>query len=357
MEFFKLDSSYRPSTTVIAKDEDTLVWTERYQANGEFVYETEDDISILDVLPEGTLVSHNNTRQVMIVETHSIKRDKDKKLKVKLSGRSFDTFAEQRATAGSASALYDGAGDQIVESITGTPEAVATQILSYGLEPGTASANDAVPNLNVYMVIRDPDSSRTHVIKRGDIYKAVREILNVSGAGIKTIRPEGATTTLDLVVHDGLDKTASVIFHALTDDLEDPEYLRSIRNYKTHAQIAAHDHARLYRHRDLVADVTGLNRRTLYVDADDIEGAFAVPTSTDAVATRAQGELDEHKRLSLMSAKIATTATPKFKIHYDVGDLVRVFGEFNSVQTMRVTEHILTYDKTGMRGYPTLNLV
>ena len=58
-----------------------------------------------------------------------------------------------------------------------------------------------------------------------------------------------------------------------------------------------------------------------------------------------------------MQAKISQTAKPKFKINYDVGDLVTCFGDFGTVQKMRVTEHVLTVDKDGIQGYPTLNIV
>ena len=356
MEFFKLNSSYKPSTTVNLKDTDTLIWTERFSTEGDFKLVMEDDISILTTLPKGSLISHTDTRQVMIVENHLVERDDEKKLKTTITGRSFEIVADQRATLGSAQPLYDGAGDSIVESYTGTPEAVATLILTSGLEPGTASADDAIPNLDVTSVIRDPDVSGERIIQRGQLLPAVRGLLNISKAGLKTIRPLGSETTLKLVVHDGLDRTASVIFYASNEDLEDPQYFSSITNYKNYAQIAAHDHARLYRHKDVATTQSGLNRRVLYVDANDIEGAFGSPTNTDVVATRGQAELDEHKEISLMSAKISINAKPKFKLNYDIGDLVKVFGEWNVVQTMRVTEHILTLDKTGIRGYPSLTI-
>lgn len=93
----------------------------------------------------------------------------------------------------------------------------------------------------------------------------------------------------------------------------------------------------------------------MYVDANDIEGTIA-NTGSDVIYARGQSEMDDHKKIALLQAKISTTARPKFKVHYDVGDLVRVFGEFATAQTMRVTEHILTVDKKGMRGYPSLSI-
>jgi len=357
MELFKLlTPSYLPGDTVA--NWDSLVWTERYQSFGDFEINVENDITILTKLPIGTLISHTDTYSVMIVEDHNIKRDKDQKLQIKVTGRTFETFAENRPTVGCDSGLYNsGTGAAIVETITNTPENVAKQLFINKMVSPTASASDAISNLNVRTSIRVPDTSASHVIRRGDTYSRAMEILNICDAGIKVVRPNGAQTTLDIVIHDGADNSTSVIFYAQLQDLENAEYLWSNKKYRNYAQISAHTAVRTYRHRDLGSDLTGLNRRVQYVDANDLEGAFSPPLSTDAMATRAQNVLDAHKMVTLVQAKIATTAKPRFKVNYDVGDLVGVFGEFSVAQTMRITEHILTVDTDGIRGYPALSAV
>jgi len=355
-EFFKLDSSYYPNTTISKFD--TLIWTERYQKEGEFQLVVDDYIDILTTLPLGTLLSHTDTLQVMIVENHEIERDKEKKLKITVSGRSFETFAENRVTYGPTTPLYDPTTHVAnVSSFSGSAEAAAVALLVAHMVATTDPTQDAIPNLSVYSVLRAPDSSLTHIFQRGDLYARVMELLNISDAGIKTIRPVSPDTTLDIVIHDGLDLTGSVIFYAQYEDLEDAKYLWSIRGYKNYAQVTAHDYARIYQSRDVGSTLSGLNRRVMYVPANDIEGNYSPGTSTDAISTRGQSEIDMHKQLALLQAKIATTARPKFKIDYDVGDLVTVFGEFSTAQTMRVTEHILTIDKNGLRGYPSLSVV
>jgi hypothetical protein len=255
--------------------------------------------------------------------------------------------------------LYDPITDVAnVEIITADPAAhVAVQLLKSRLEVGTASADDAIPNLLVYSDIRVLDAAMDQVVRRGDIYSRVLEYLRLCDAGIKTMRPNGAQITMDLVVHDGVDRINSVIFYAQYEDLDDAKYFQSIKGYKNYALIAANVYARLYRNRDILVDLTGLDRRVLYVEADDIDGLYDPPTADDAISARGQATLDEHKKISLIQATISKTAKPKFKIDYDVGDLVTVFGEFATAQVMRVTEHILTVDKDGMRGFPSLSAI
>jgi len=359
MDIFKLTPTYYPSTTFKRKKEDTIIWTERFLEAGDFLIKTVDDTSIINTFPKGTLVSHTDTKEVMMVETHHISRDKDKKIITEVSGRSVESFAENRVTRWTNLPLYDSVTEeQYVETIAAMPaETIAQDLLRWALQNGYADSDDEISNLIITSSIRVLDSPLEQVIQRGDVYSRVLELLRVSNAGIKTVRPNGAQTTLNFVIHDGLDKTNSVVFSTQNGDLEDAEYLWSIRNLKNYAQVSTHIDSRLHRHRALGSDVFGWNRRIMYVEADDLEGDYSPGTTTDVVAGRAQTNLDEHQEISLISAKVTEKAKPKFKIHYDVGDLITARGEFDSSAVFRVTEHILTVDKDGARGFPSLSVI
>lgn len=357
MMFFKLaPTTYQPNTTI--ENFETLAWTERYQSPGDFKLVVDNEINILTTFPYGTLVSHTDTRAVGIVENHEIERDKDKNLKITISGRTFETFLEERVTAGSLTALYTTgiANVQTTGVISSCHAALA--LINAALTPGTATANDQITNFSASETMRVHPTAMNHVIKRGDVYGNVLELSRIAKAGIKSERPaSGVVDTLKLIVHDGVDRIGTVIFYAQSGDLEDAKYFWSNKNYRNYAQIATHITARLYKNRDIATTPTGLDRRVVYVEANDLEGAYSPPTATDVVAGRAQGVLDETVIVSLLQAKIAATAKPKFKIDYDVGDLVKVYGEFSSNTNMRVTEHILTVDKNGTQGYPSLSAV
>ena len=353
MKFFKLDSAYLPSTTY--DNFDSLGWVERYQAPGEFQLKVKNDLKMLSKLSPGMLVSHTDTLEVMLVEDQQLERDEKGVPIVTISGRSFDIFAENRTTAGCEQPLTSDGTTPVVETITGTSAAVAAQILKGRMEPGTASAANAIPNLRVVSTIRAPDASMTQVIKRSDAYSRVAELMGLGKFGLANRRPNGAQGTLDLIVSDGRDLTATVTFYVLNDDLTDCKYLWSIRDYRNYARVAANTATREYRTRALAADVTGLDRRVIYEEASDLKGAFSPPTATDPIASRGQNVLDAQVKLYLMEAKVTETARPKFKMHYDVGDIVTVLDEFQVSQKMRVTEHILTVDEKGVRGYPSLS--
>lgn len=348
MELFKLvNSTWLPGARV--KDFESLIWTERYQTAGDFQLIVKDDVSILTALPLDTLISHTDTKEVMIVENHEIDRDSKKKLIVTVTGRSLETFTENRLTTGSSTAL-ESAGVANVETVTGTSENIAANLITTAFTP----VPDQIPNISVSVVARVPDASYSQVLKRGDIYTRLLEFLQLGNYGIKITRPLVAGNPMAFIIHDGLDLSATVIFKAQNEDLDNAKYLWTKKDSKNYATVAAKNFVHEYRQRDLLSDVTGLNRRSLYVEAQDLDGAYAFGSTDGVVSSRAQNELSFHPLITLMQGVVAKTAKSKFKIDYDIGDLVTVSGEFGLVQPMRVVEHILTKDKNGIQGYPSL---
>lgn len=362
--FFRMNDSYKPDVTVPKFE--SLNWTERYRDAGDFQLIVENDLSVLGLLPRGCLVSHTDTLEVMMVENHEITRDKNKKLQVTISGRGFETFAENRLALGTNTPLkyqdpdYPDDPTKLLENITVlsmTSSAAAVALLKAGLEPGTASAEDAIPNLAISAVMRATDAAMEHVIPRGNAYEAVIPLLNLNDAGVRMERPIGADTSMDMIVNDGVDRRDAVTFYAHYADLDDANYFWSTVPRKDYVGVAGETYYRLHRDRNLTSDLTGLNRRVMYLPSDDLKGDFSPPAASDQVASKGQTALDANKETALLAAKIAKQARPKFKVHYDVGDLVTVFAEFTISQSMRVVEHILTVDKKGAVGYPSLKTI
>lgn len=361
MEVFRLhDTGFKPLQS--SPKFDTLTWTERYQSAGEFQLVVEDDISILTTFPLGSIISHSDTKEVMTVENHEIDRDANKKLKVTVSGRSIETAAETRVTAGSEQPLYINSGGTdtaIVEDIgPGTPSALAVALVSSRVTAGTEE-EDSWLNTTVSADMHITETSlSSYILQRGDVYPRLIELLKLSDAGIKSVRPTTGTA-LDVIIHDGEDLTDSVIFYSQYEDLDDAKYFSSVKDYRTYAWVQGKYSGRVVMARGITDyfALWGRDRRYLYVPAQDLEGTYFPGPIPDEVIARGQNALDQHAGISILQATISATARPKFKINYDVGDIVTVFGEFNTAQVMRVTEHILTADKDGIRGYPALTIL
>lgn len=354
MEFLKLDSTFHPVDT--AQGFETLVWTERYREAGDFELLVEDSVAPLSLLPKGTFVSHTDTKEVMIVENHQVKRNSKKKLITTISGRSVESFAEHRTSAQNSTGGTNNpvSGDPIVWTLASAPSwSHAKYLLEQHLTAGRLSANEILPNIVIAHAIRAADTAYVFDVPLGDLYSVVLDVLRMGRLGIKSARPAtSAANNTTITVHDGVDKRTTVQFTALGNDLEDATYFSSIKDYKNVGlAIGKHD-ARYFGHRSGVFGV-GFNRRTLAMVFNDVE--FLDPEANAVLEARGQVVLDGYQPLSLISAKISEKSPYRYKIHYDIGDLVTVAGEFGPPQDMQVTEHILTVDKHGIRGYPSLS--
>jgi hypothetical protein len=74
----------------------SVMWTERYRGVGEFEIKAFLSSGLLSKLPLGTLISHVNTLEVMMVEDHQITENKDEDPMLTITGRSFYAFLDFR---------------------------------------------------------------------------------------------------------------------------------------------------------------------------------------------------------------------------------------------------------------------
>ena len=121
MDIFTLEhvrSSYKNGASVngLRKKQ----WVERYLEPGEFTLIGEPTDQLREQLAIGTLISHIDTKEVMIVEDHTIEERSGSAPIFTITGRSLDSFAESRVVTdnsmgfngpnddGPPKTLYDG---------------------------------------------------------------------------------------------------------------------------------------------------------------------------------------------------------------------------------------------------------
>lgn len=350
---------------MVKSDIKELTWIERYTENGEFTILVENDVSILDELPLGTLLSHSETLDVMIVEDHEIKRNSDKTVNVIVSGRSFETFMENRVAVPTTVAYFpdpltdSGTGDENTYNLVDyvSPQNMIRDLIIAGMN--SVSPWDPLNNLTVELdvapIVTMPP---TATIQRGQLYDRVLEMLKSGDYGIKTVRPFSLEHVfIEWRIYDGNDLRTTVTFMAANQDFSEAQYFKSLNKSKNVAIIVGKfSTAEYYKPGP---GVSGLTRRVEYVEvSDDFTGSGMTPTNIqDALLQRGREAVEAKPPLDLISCKIAETARPTYNVDYTLGDIVTVLGEFGTSQAMRVVEFILTSDKEGIRGFPSLRAI
>lgn len=345
----------------------TKMWIERYIDLGEFTFTADADDRIQNILPIGTLISHVNSSEIMVVENHEIREDVGKETEVKITGRSFESALENR----------------IVGSNKAWPT-VATAEDDYTLAPALVW-NQAVTLIQDHIgsaFVIDPDDALMHVqiltdvvgtseeieriLKRGDVYSRLIELLTIEGLGIKTARPGVrsplgfASPNMAIVIHRGEDLTAEVAFSYATGEIQSADYLWSVKKLKNAALITG----RFIE--TVIKDASeGYARRWMYVDASDIDGDYSVePTGSDrtdvlaAMTIRGQEALAAQNSLALVKTEpTKDSRVYRYREHYGVGDIITVDGQYSQTAPMRISEFVETEDENGESGYPTLSAV
>lgn len=343
------------------------MWIERYRDAGEFTITAPVSSGLRTGLPLGSIISHTETQELMIVESHEISDTIDGDVNIVITGRSFETFMEQRVLSFNG---VSGAGgfpippDQSVPTYyflgAGKPAEHAVELMEWHLYDGGIITTQHIPNLRTVSTVPGTvGDSTTREMEIQDLYSAVMELLAIDDLGIRSVRPgplSGLPSSSDLgfIIHKGEDKTAEVAFDHASGDIRNGQYLWTIKQ-KKNMTLAQGVTYRAIKDGDPTA--YGYDIRIGYVKADDIDtGDFT--TETDALLARSDSYLATHKEKNIQRVEVTpTTNRLRYRKDYDVGDLVAVTGNYDTAGIMRVVEHVEIVDETGQSSYPTLEAV
>jgi len=364
MDIIKFTSSGPVSGGQVVEGFSSKMWIERYRDPGEFKLIAPISSGIREKLPMGTFITHMDTVELMIVENHEINDVKGQESEIVITGRSWETFLENRIIG---SNKYFPLSETPVEYplISGyTWIQARTLIENHCLQSYLADANNAIPYFEVRNVVSTGTSlAADRSVKRGPLHKALLDFLAIDNLGIKAVRPgpwSNATNGVNFVltIYKGVDRTAGIIFSWDRGEIETADYFWTNRTSKNSALIVGKWV------QTVVVASSGYSRRTMLIDASDIDQGYASPPGgadltavVTAMQQRGRDILAANNSVTITKAEVTKEGTRyKYRTDYNLGDIVTVSGDYNSSAAMMVVEYVETEDSTGVGGYPTLSL-
>lgn len=376
----------------------SLIWTERFQQPGEFELRTPMINEMAELLPEMTFVTHKETLDVMMVETHDVTHKDDGSEELLIKGRSLDAFLEHRHLDGPYGKKRKSAKEysprgvlglllwNAFDNTTGQDVTKAT---------GTMGIKDALPNVMISETNVAGGDNRRWWFEQGPLYPQILKVMERYDIGLRVIRPPHTNALRVSVSHSGStrgDITRTVVpssnairfdlfqgidrshtqsvndpvkFETLHGHIVDPNYLFSVQTYKTACEVMSGAGGSDQYRNSTEQAYTGWQRRVMSVDAGEpeipdnatnsevntIKNEFREDAERDALRS-----LRRSRRIKTLSGAISTQTPYKFKTHYNLGDTVSLFGEYGLAERMVVTEYVRTEDSEGDRGYPGLTL-
>lgn len=359
-------ATWLPDLSIL--DYTSLIWTERFLDFGEFELKTPNVNLLRTQLPLNSFVTLLNSREVMIVENHTIKTDSDGNSELTISGRSFDSILENKIIRGS----YQ---NPTKTATVMTPCSFLTVYIWNELANTTGvdafrpwinpdkSVENVIPNFGVVARFSGNQPTQYWWVEDGPMSKQVRDVMLASKLGLRTSRPAPQSDgVMYMAVYTGNNRTAwqtelaPVVFSHSFGNLESPSYLHSQKDYKNIAFLDCKlGSLEVYANPDDII-MTGINRRTLYVDGSDMINNTdqTFDQLLPALEQKAKQELAKYNRQFLFDVSLTDDGPYNYGVDYDLGDFVTLRAEFGLEYTMRVTEYVRTEDLEGQKAYPTL---
>lgn len=334
MDLVRLGPAY--STTYIPdqliEGYNSLIWTERFQAPGEFELKSFDVAGLSALLPEDTLVSHLETQEVMQVETHEIAmvgEGADAEPEITIRGRSASTILEHRwveanyqkkrrmrkkysAAAAAGVLIYNAIDNNSGADLTRGDDDPDTEGVVNHYDWTT---KDVIPNVVVTEVVAREGETRWWKLAEGMLYPQLMRILSSQDLGLRCMRPivpnnvtvltvkkalaergtvvrtpQTNVTALRFDIYKGLDRSGSVQLSLLQGHLDNPQYLTSNRNLKSVIEVTSGEVKVGDVYRTGESGLTGWQRRASFLDAGtpEIPPQPEKPEELNSNATNAQ---------------------------------------------------------------------
>lgn len=355
MEVYILDDSLRRSEVVDRFE--SLIWTERYTAYGDFELVTHSTSANRAFFPMGTRLALNESTRVMQVNTIENKLDADGKRMLTISGKSLESILDDRIATDSVL----GTTAHPKWNLGGTPANIARTIFNTICRTGYPSSTERIPNLEA--IIPNPPYTRPEPsdiinvsLEPTTVYKAIQDICNAYDIGFSLVRI-GDTGKLRFSIYTGDDRTLyqtnfkPIVFSHELDNLENITELNSDATYKNTCYVFTKTGVQVYYAPGIDPTVSGFERRSTMIKYDGDETGAALTTIAQQMA---YDELANSRKVTAFDGEIPQRGSFKYGRDYFLGDLVELRNSDGVSSQMRVTEQIFSSDQEGDKSYPTL---
>lgn len=363
MELYILDSLYR-RIEVIDKYE-SVIWTERWQAYGDFELVLRSSYYYRAALIEGTFLACSESDRIMQVLEVEDKITGDGEEVLTIRGFSAEEVLAQRVCKES---MFGTATWYITASPIGIPRTLFTHIMEtdeFG-NPPALNTGDPVPLLSQ----RFPAVDITHESfvettvdwsqeEPDTLYNEIRKVCKRYDLGFRIVRdPNGGALYFE--VYTGRDVTtrqevhSPVIFSLPFENLRNATEFRSSQKFKNVGYIFGDGVAEVLFVDGYDFTTVGFERRVLFLNRS-IPSDWTAPPG-GFLETIGWEALRDHRRVAIFEGEIDPENEYKYNEDYFLGDLVEVRNRDGVVSYKHITEQIFVSDQAGFRSFPTLSV-
>lgn len=351
MEIYTLDTNFK--RVHLIDEYESFIWTERYNEAGDFKLVVRPELVKQGKIYLNRYIAHSESDRVMIVDQLLTKRTADGVKVLEVTGHSYEYFFKYR----SINRRRAGAGIEGEFRQSGTVNSVVTTLVNYEVVQGFAdlgdyNQNDVIPTL--YTAGLADSSIDTHlIVNPQSLYDAVKEYCDPYGVGFRIQLM--SDRRLRFSVYTGVVRP-NVVFSPQLDTLSEDSFLAQCDNWYSVAYVWAKDNLLVHSvaRRGQSREVTGLQRRVLTVNASKVD--ISKHTEQDVLndlTWYGWKALAQRNKEFVYDGKVTDKNPFKYRVHYNLGDTVKLLDEEESFSSVMVSEYIWSSDTQGFRSYPT----
>ncbi len=351
MELLVLNTDFE-SVAVIDTYE-SLIWTDRYNAYGDFEIYFAMDTGLLEYLKEDNYLWLKDSEHCMIIEEIKIDADVEEGNHLIVTGRSLESILERRIIWGQA--IYNGNLQDAVETMLNnsiiSPTIADRKIDNFIF---VASTDTKVTNLTI-------DNQYTG----DDLYTVIKGLCEENNIGFKIVLTDDNQFAFSLYagVDRSYDQTENpyVVFSPNYENIINSNYYSSKASYRNVTLVAGEGEGSS-RKTVTVGTGSGLDRRELFTDARDISSDTEDGTLSDAeynaqLTTRGQKNLADYIITTAFEGEVEATRLFKYGEDFFIGDIVQIANEYGNEGSAYISELVISRSDEGLSVYPTFKTI
>ena len=330
-------------------------WIEKYREPSEFKLEAPISSGLQSKLPLGCYISHIDSTEIMKVADHEIVQNPGKEPIISITGRGVETITDERIMG-----MPNTFPTQAVPApLELTDVTVNALLVGYAWSYLVMAGGRSIPYLEISSEDLPTEVIPEITVQRVTLHDHLMTVMEVFDLGLKSIRPTGSFINNRFHFHAGKDRSKEVFFSLDTNDVVSATYLWSLKQMKNVAYVYG---KWVQTQVDQSGSSHGADKRIMVINASNIDEDFeSAPTGIHrtraiiAMNSRGRSLLARQNKTALSKVELnKDRQSAKYRVDYNVGDLITVVGGFDQTTKKRITEVAEIEDRNGLSVFPTL---
>lgn len=334
MELYVLNEELTPIAVIDSYK--SLIWTTRYYSAGDFELYLPASHDTVSALNRGNYIYRPDNERLMIIKKMELETDIENGNFLIISGPSIESILHQRIV-------------WTQTNLSGKAEVCLRRLITENVISPTINSR-IIPNfilgtLNGYSETLNMQTTGDHV---DDV---IKQVCTTNKWGWKVTLNKNSKFVFD--IFKGNDR--GVKFSPEFDNLMSSNYQFDKSDFANVVLIAGEGEG-LARKTATVGAADGLYRYEIFIDARDVSSNDEEISDADyAILLKQRGaeQLTEHAFKESFESEVEPEMTYKYKVDYDLGDVVSIENEYGITATSRIIEIIESHDDSGYRVIPT----